>query len=173
MGAAAVSLPIVTPRLHLRPYTAADIPRIHAVLYGDEEAAELIGGVSSPDRTRATIEEYIDGQARDGYAFWAVVERASRLVIGEAGLKPFVDGSGEVELGYAFGAAWWGRGYATEAGRAIVAEAFGPLDLPRVVAVTREEHTASQHVLAKLGFLPAGRREVYGADMPYFVLERG
>ena len=168
-----MSLPIVTARLHLRPYVAADIPRIHAVLYGDERAAKLIGGVSSLDQTRATIEEYIEGQARDGYAFWAVVERATGSIVGEAGLKPFVDGSDDIELGYAFGTASWGRGYATEAGRAILAEAFGALDLPRVVAVTRDENTASQHVLAKLGFVPAGRREVYGSDMPYFALERG
>lgn len=168
-----MSLPIVTPRLRLRPYTAADIPRIHEVLYGDARSAELVGGVSSLVETSATIAECIDGQRRDGYAFWAVVERATGLVIGEAGLKPFVDGSPEVELGYAFGAPWWGRGYATEAGRAILAEAFGPLGLARVVAVTRDDNAGSLRVLAKLGFVAAGRRAVYGGDMGYFVRERG
>lgn len=54
----------------------------------------------------------------------------------------------------------------------MVAEAFGPLGLGRVVAVTREENTASQRVLAKLGFAPAGRRHVRGADQLLFELLR-
>ena len=146
---------------------------VDTVLYADEQARRLTGGVSTPEETRAAIEGYMDLQARAGYSFWAVIERDTGALVGEAGLKPFEDGGADVELGYAFGPAAWGRGYATEAARAIVAEAFGPLDLSRVVAVTRVENTASQHVLAKLGFQPAGRRDVYGGDLPYFVLERG
>jgi RimJ/RimL family protein N-acetyltransferase len=38
--------------------------------------------------------------------------------------------------------------------------------------VTREANTASQRVIAKLGFIPAGRRHVYGDDLMFFVLER-
>jgi RimJ/RimL family protein N-acetyltransferase len=91
---------------------------------------------------------------------------------GEAGLHPF-DGRGpEVELGYAFGPAFWGRGYATEAGEAVLAEAFGPLGIDRVVATTREQNTGSRNVLAKLGFEPAGRRRAWGAEQLFFVRER-
>lgn len=168
-----MSLPILTDRLELRPYTAQDIPQIHAVLYGDEQARRLTGGVSTPEETHQSIERYIERQALDGYSFWAVLERETGALVGEAGLKPFEDGGTDVELGYAFGPASWGHGYATEAARAILAEAFGALDLPRVVAVTRDENTASQHVLRKLGFVEAGTREVYGGSLPYFVLERG
>ena len=170
---APVTLPIVTERLKLRPYTAADIPQIHAVLYGDAQARRLTGGVSNIAETRATIEGYIERQALDGYSFWVVLERETGEIVGEAGLKPFEDGGRDVELGYAFGPAFWGRGYATEVGRAILNEAFGPLGLECVVAVTSEENSRSQRVLAKLGFVRAGWRDVYEGNLLYFVLERG
>ena len=55
---------------------------------------------------------------------------------GEAGLVPLGGEGPDIELGYGLGSAFWGRGLATELGRAILDEAFGPLGLQRVVAVT-------------------------------------
>lgn len=166
------TLPIVTDRLELRAYVPADIDAIHTALYGDAQARMHTGGVSSLAETRATIEDHIDRQRLDGYSFWAVVERATGAIVGEAGLKPFEDGGPDVELGYAFTPGAWGRGYATEASRAIIAAAFGPLGLRRVVAVARDANAGSRHVLAKLGFADRGHCEVYDARLRYFVLER-
>jgi [ribosomal protein S5]-alanine N-acetyltransferase len=165
-------MPIITDRLELRTYALDDIPRIHEILYGNAEARVLTGGVSTLAETRATIAGYIGRQERDGYTFWAVVERASGELVGEAGLKPLEDKGPEVEIGYAFGPPWWGRGYATEAGRAILDVAFGTLGLERVVAVTADDNVGSQRVIAKLGFTPAGRRDVYGANLLYYTLDR-
>ena len=168
-----MTLPITTARLELRPYRPEDVARIHAVYYGDEEARRLTGGASTRAQTQTTIERYIDLQKLGGYSFWVVLERETGDIVGEAGLKPFEGGGLDVELGYAFGTVYWGRGYATEAGRAILSEAFGPLGLERVVAVTRDDNQGSQHVLDKLGFTANGRRKVYGGDFVYFVRERG
>ena len=158
---------LLTERLELRPYRLDDVDDPRG-LYGDEESMRLIGGVLDVDKTRATIERYIGFQERDGYSPLAVIERATGELVGEAGLKPLEDVGPEVEIGYAFGAPWWGRGYATEAGRAILDEAFGALGLERVVAVTSDENVGSQRVIAKLGFTPAGRREAYGCDLRYY-----
>lgn len=167
-----MTLPITTARLQLRPYQPEDVPRIHAVYYGDEEARRLTGGASTREQTQTKVDRYIELQQLKGYSFWAVLERETGDIVGEAGLKPFEGGGPDVELGYAFGGAYWGRGYATEAGHAIVDEAFGALGLKRLVAVTSDDNQSSQHVLHKLGFIPDGRREVYGGDLLYFVRER-
>jgi RimJ/RimL family protein N-acetyltransferase len=53
----------------------------------------------------------------------------------------------------------------------VLAEALGPLGLDRVVAVTQPANLASQRVLAKLGFVPSGRREVWDAEQLYYVRE--
>lgn len=131
------------------------------------------GGVSSLAETRAYIEGYMADHERCGYAYWAVVERATGELAGEAGLKAVGDAApGEIELGYAFRAAASGRGYATEVGRAVLAEAFGPLGLARVVATVHEANAGSRQVLFKLGFADAGSIVVEGTELLYLALER-
>jgi RimJ/RimL family protein N-acetyltransferase len=120
----------------------------------------------------ATRRDAADRHCPPDFAALPTRGRAARSRRREAGLKPFEGGGSDVELGYAFGAAYWGRGYATEAGHAIVREASGPLDLKRLVAVTSDDNNPSQHVLHKLGFRADGRRKVYGRDLLHFVRER-
>jgi RimJ/RimL family protein N-acetyltransferase len=163
---------ITTDRLLVRAYVPDDIAAIHAVLYSDADAMRLIGGAVHIDETRRRIEFYIELHERTGTSFWAVIERATGAVVGEAGLLPF-DGKGpEMELGYAFGAAYWGRGYATETGRALLAHAFEVLDQDQVLAVTKPRNAGSRHVLEKLGFIPRGRIEAWGEEQQCFVVRR-
>ena len=70
--------------------------------------------------------------------------------MGEAGLQVLEAGP-DVELGYTLARAAWGRGYATEAARAVLRWGFAGLRLPRVVAVADPANAASLHVLDKLG----------------------
>jgi RimJ/RimL family protein N-acetyltransferase len=60
------------------------------------------------------------------------------------------------EIGWAFGQAHQGKGYATEAGRALVAHAFGSLGAHRVIATCQPENTASWRVAEKLGLRREG-----------------
>jgi RimJ/RimL family protein N-acetyltransferase len=166
-----MALPLLTERLAIRPYDPDDHEQMHEVLYGDPAAMRLIGGPLAPEETVKVARRYAEMHWREAYACWVVEERETGLIAGEAGLQPF-DGEGpDVELAYAFGCAHWGRGFATEAGRAVLREGFEELGLERIVAVTRDENVASQRVLAKLGFVPAGRRTAWGRDQPFFVLE--
>jgi [ribosomal protein S5]-alanine N-acetyltransferase len=162
-------VPIITERLLLRAFTLEDVPGIHAALYSDPDAMRFIGGAHTLERTRQGIASYIDHQERVGYSFWAVEERASGTVIGEAGLYPLNGTGPDVELGYAFGSPWWGRGYATEAGGAILQAAFATLGMPRIVAVAKRENVDSRHVLEKLGFRQEGERDAWGSRHLYFV----
>jgi len=75
-------------------------------------------------------------------------------LVGAIGIGDTPDG--EVELGYWIGRDHWGRGYASEAGRAMIAFARS-LRLPRLVAGHFLDNPASGGVLRKLGFQPTGR----------------
>lgn len=167
-----MTLPIVTERLVLRAYEESDLERLHSVLYSDEDAMALLGGPREMVGTRAALERSIAQHEYAGYSFWPVIERASGLLVGEAGLFPLSPDGPDVALGYAFGSPWWGRGYATEASRAVIAEAFGSLGMKRLVAITREANVGSQRVLTKLGFRMEGLRHVWGAEQLFYVLER-
>src|SRR3546814_5651513 len=64
---------------------------------------------------------------------------------------------GAHELGYWLTPAVWGRGYATEAGHAVIAMARHALGYRRLPAWHFVDNPASARVLAKLGFRPTGR----------------
>ena len=65
------------------------------------------------------------------------------------------------ELGYWLAEPHWGQGYATEAARAIVGHGFSTPRRNKISASCFEGNKASQRVLEKLGFEPAGTGTVY------------
>ena len=79
--------------------------------------------------------------------------RDSNRIIGGVGLS----GDIEPELGYWIARGHWGRGYATEAGHAVLALADSSLRLPRIKAQRAIDNVRSAKVLRKLGFRSTGR----------------
>jgi ribosomal-protein-alanine N-acetyltransferase len=119
------------------------------------------------------IEQQIAHQESLGWSFWAVEERESGSLIGDCGLQPLEHRGPEVELGYDFHPRVWGQGLATEAARAVMRHAFGPLGIDRVVAVVKADHFASQRVLEKAGLRPSGTRDAYGESLLLYETQRG
>ena len=154
---------ITTERLHLRPFTLADHRAIHAV-YADPEVMRYVGHGAHRTlaETASALRTYGDVLTRRGYSFLAVTERRGGAVIGDGGLHPLAGQGPDVELGYTLARGAWGRGYATELGRALVDHAFHALRVPRVVAQVEPANTASRHVLQKLGMTARGERTAYG-----------
>lgn len=60
------------------------------------------------------------------------------------------------EIGYWIGRSHWGHGIATEALKAVTAEAFQRFDITRLYAVPFADHTASVRVLEKAGYVREG-----------------
>ena len=153
-------LPLLTERLRIRAFEPEDLHALHAV-YGDPEVTRFIPPYPTLEHTRRALDLHVRA-ARDGRpAFWAVIERSTDQLIGDAGLAP-MEGGGDLELGYTLGRRWWGCGYATEAARACLAEGFGPIGVERVVALIRPGNDASAAVVEKLGFQLEGRRLAHG-----------
>ena len=95
-------------------------------------------------------------------------EAGAPRLIGGIGVA---DKEGEVELGYWIVPSHWGRGYATEAGRAVVAAARDSLRINRLVSGHFVDNPASGRVLRKLGFVATGSIEprecrAQGRDRP-------
>jgi RimJ/RimL family protein N-acetyltransferase len=142
---------IETDRLELRPLTIADLGALHE-LYADPGAMRYAGGsTGSVEESEARLRRLIEHQERHGFSLWAVVERGSGNVIGDAGLVLLEHRGPEIELGYRLKTPAWGKGYATEAAAAWIAYGFDELDLARIVGVTHPENVASQRILEKIG----------------------
>lgn len=155
----------------LRPFEMRDAPRVQ-LLAGEREVAETTALIPHPYPDGAA-EAWIAMQAREraaGREFtYAVTSSEDGIVVGAVDLRP---APGEREsLGYWIGRAYWGRGYATAATRAIIALAFGLLDLDVLTASHLARNAASGRVMEKCGMrlLRSGSREHRGTQEPFCV----
>jgi [ribosomal protein S5]-alanine N-acetyltransferase len=147
---AAVDHILTTGRLVLRPVTADD----HAVLLAHWAAPDVRrflfdGAVLSAAEIGEAIQASVRDFAAAGHGLWLISEKGRPELVGTAGLRPLEDLG--LEIFYSLAPASWGRGYATEAARAVLEYALGPLGLPEVLAEVDEGNTASIAVLERLG----------------------
>lgn len=147
-----------TDRLHLRPFTLDDAPRV-AELAGAEEVAATTLTIPHPyalsDATE-WIETHQPAFETGTQVVFALTLRDTGEVVGAMGLT--IDAENErAELGYWVGVPFWGRGYATEAARAVVGYGLGELALHRIHAHYFTENPASGRVMQKIGMSYEGR----------------
>jgi RimJ/RimL family protein N-acetyltransferase len=166
---------LVTPRLRLRPFTPEDAGD-HARLYRDPEVTRWLPGgpfddAAAPLRSARALERFRRSWAEDGFGVWAVIDRASGWLIGQCGLLRLPEGP-DVEILYLLERDRRGQGLAAEAAREVLRHAFADLELPRVVAVTRPEHTASRRVMEKLGMRQEADREIFGLHAVCYAVSR-
>ncbi len=157
-----------TPRLLLRPPTAADRDAIVAAV-GHWPVARWLARVPYPYR-RADADAFL-GLAGGDLARGAGLPL---MIFDHDGLAGGIglDGIGaEPEFGYWLTPSRWGRGYATEAGRAVLGHAFGPLGAACVRSGVFVGNRASLAVQSRLGFAVTGESRVFclarGADLPH------
>ena len=162
---------LCTARLRLRAWTTepGDLARL-ADLYGRTEVTRWLGGPPS-----CAVEELVERWQRvhelNGlHGCWAIDPGAGVPPAGTVLLKPLPGGVGEVEVGWHLHPDCWGRGYATEAGRAVIDRGFAA-GLPEVYAVVRPGNRASVAVCSRLGMRPLGRlRRWYDVELDAFRL---
>ena len=159
---------LTTQRLRLRPLQPGDADALHEVY--SHPLVEAWIGPHTLARVGEEIEYQRSGQVQRGYSVWAVERRADGRFLGDCGLQPLEHKGPEVELGYDLHPDVWGQGLATEAARAVVDAALGPLGLERVVAVVKPANAASRRVLEKVGLRESGRRGAYGELMVLYEL---
>jgi RimJ/RimL family protein N-acetyltransferase len=138
-----------TKRLTLRPAWPEDAPAIARAI-GHEEVVRMLSKVPWP-YALADAEAFLSRRREATEAFFLILSHEGERPrpIGGIGLAPDEDG---YELGYWLTPDAWGRGYATEAGRAVVAIARHALGLRRLHAGHFVDNPASGRVLQKLGF---------------------
>jgi len=141
---------LVTERLLLRPVTASDYAALQAHWAAPDVRRFLFdGAMLSPAEIREAIEDSTRDFTAAGYGLWLIQEQDRTDLTGAAGLRPLDDLG--LEIFYSLAPAFWGKGYATEAARAVVEHALGPLGLPEVLAEVDAGNTASVAVVERLG----------------------
>ncbi|WP_369134910.1 GNAT family N-acetyltransferase [Modestobacter sp. I12A-02662] len=162
---------LCTGRLRLRAWTTvdADLARL-ADLYGRDEVTRWLGGPPTVSM-RELVERWQRVHELDPrHGCWAIDPVDGGRPAGTVLLKPLPRGVGEVEVGWHLHPDSWGRGYATEAARAVLDRAFGE-GLVEVYAVVRPGNEPSLAVCRRLGMEPLGRtRRWYDTELEAFRL---
>lgn len=148
-----------TERLRLRPFVVADAKEIQR-LAGEREIADTTLNIPHPYED-GVAEAWIGThqsafEARETVTL-AIESRETGALVGAIGLRLRLPNE-SAEMGYWIGRAYWGRGYCTEAARAMLDYAFRELGLNRVHATHLTRNPASGRVMAKIGMLHEGRQ---------------
>jgi RimJ/RimL family protein N-acetyltransferase len=142
-----------TKRLTLRPGWPEDAPAV-ARAVGHEEVVRMLAKVPWPYRVR-DAEAFLSRRRPASEACFLILSHEGEhpRLVGGIGLAPDEEGH---ELGYWLTPDAWGRGYATEAGRAVLSIARHALGLKRLHSGHFVDNPASGRVLEKLGFRATG-----------------
>jgi RimJ/RimL family protein N-acetyltransferase len=142
---------IRTDRLTLRNWRESDRDAF-ARLNAAPEVTQDLGGALDRTESDAKFDRYIAAFERHGFCRWAL-EDLSGQFLGYAGVMPSRSGhplEPHADIGWRLVHAAWGRGYATEAAKASLRDAFERLRLKEVLAYTSADNVRSRAVIQRL-----------------------
>src|SRR5580692_1066424 len=154
----AIEVPVIeTQRLIMRGHRLEDFVDC-AAMWADPLVTRHIGGKPfSKEETWARLLRYAGHWSWLGFGYWAIEEKNTGSFVGELGfadykrdIEPSLEGA--PELGWALASGVHGKGYATEAVRAIVAWGEAHFGLVRTVCIVHPENLASIRVAEKCGY---------------------
>ncbi|RLQ20391.1 GNAT family N-acetyltransferase [Seongchinamella sediminis] len=148
---------LATERLLLREIAHVDLDDLYAV---HSVAAVNRYLPYTTWQSKADAEAWwqrVQDRMSDGKALqFAICLRDSQRVIGSCVLFAYDEAHGRIEIGYAFGQDYWGRGYAREALERFLDYCFDDLALRRIEARVDARNRASSGLLTRLGFVSEG-----------------
>ncbi len=148
---------IETERLILRELRLTDLDGMFE-LDSDPEVHKYLG--NKPVKTKAEsqkiLQSVLNQYEERGIGRWAAIEKVSGEFIGWSGIRLNTEYNMNgyakyYDVGYRFIKRYWGKGYATESGRAAVNYAFNTLNLSELYATTEINNQASHKALLKIG----------------------
>ncbi|MDQ5940511.1 MAG: hypothetical protein QG632_237 [Candidatus Dependentiae bacterium] len=143
-----------TERLILRTWREADIEPYLAINQDPKVFEWGLGIPMARERVETFIADMNKGFATDRFSAFAVEEKSSGNLIGYVGLcrVPWESHfTPAIEIGWRLASSSWGKGYATEAARAVLQYGFEVLKLDEVVSFTSPLNVRSQRVMEKIG----------------------
>lgn len=140
-----------THRLIIRDVLEEDAEP-NARLWSDPLTMQFMGGPRDYAWILKETPTIASLQAARDLGIWSVVDKATGALAGNCGLvRKDVNGKNECEMVYLFFSSFWGRGYATEAARAVQEHALQNLAISRVIALIHRRNVASERVAARIG----------------------
>ena len=161
------SADIETDRLLLRKFAYEDAGSMLNNWVADDSVQHMYGEPSykTIDAVNSLLDKYIGGYNDDHYFRWAVIEKESGECIGQIAYFLVDKNNHFGEIEYCIGKAFQGRGYASEATRAVIDYGFDRIGFHKVQICVRPSNISSRRVIEKCGF------EYEGSLRDYFYMD--
>jgi [ribosomal protein S5]-alanine N-acetyltransferase len=161
-----------TDRLILDTWEVSDWQAFRPIAIDVEVMRYINGGTPwTDDQIQNFVNRQVQRYSEHGYCRWKLIEASSGDLIGFCGLGIWRDAA-DPELGWWLARSHWGRGLATEAARAALADAFDRVQLPRFISIAMPENTASIGVMKKLGLKFDAEFESEGVKLIRYAMNR-
>jgi RimJ/RimL family protein N-acetyltransferase len=146
-----LSVPVRTPRLHLREFVESDFDAVLAYSSDPRVTRYLFFGPRDADSTAEYLQELLESQREQPRVRFelGVEETAGGRLIGACDLSLIE--RNVADLGYMLEVNAWGKGYATEIATSLLEAAFLQLRADRVISTVDVNNGASIRVLEKIG----------------------
>ena len=162
---------LTTPRIGFSLWSREDTA-LARQLWGDHRVTEFLcaSGRFSEAEIAGRLEREIQNQIEHQVQYWPVYCLDTAAFAGCCGLRPYDRKQNIYELGFHLRPEYWGRGFGSEAARAVIEYAFDTLKVSDLFAGHHPHNKASAKMLIKLGFHYTGDEyyEATGLDHPSY-----
>jgi ribosomal-protein-alanine N-acetyltransferase len=162
---------VQTQRLIIRNFLPQE-ESLYLSMFIDERVTKYLPKRTPEERQEIFKKMIADAAAGNVLNNWAVYTANENALAGMILLRPYLDSSDKVEVGYTLLHRFWSMGLGTEMTAAMINYAFSKTDVSEVVAVTELENTGSQRVLEKAGMLRLDNINRDGLELAYFKVNR-
>ena len=161
---------IETERLILRRFEYSDCDAVFKNWASDEQVQMMYSEPTyrTKEEVNGLLDKYICNYEREDYYRWAVIDKEAGECIGQIAYFLVDSKNHFAEIEYCIGAEFQGRGYATEAAKAVIAYGFDKMNLHKVQICTKAINAKSKRVIEKCGLTYEGTlRDYFYMDGQY------
>jgi ribosomal-protein-alanine N-acetyltransferase len=161
-----------TERLIVRQYEFETDTENFYLLNGDDDVMRYIRATKSKEECDVFLKKAIESyKINPLMGRWAADEKASGKFVGSFAIIP-IEGSEDIQLGYAFLKENWGKGFASELTKAGLDYYFKNTNADHIYAIAEEGNIASHKVLLKNSFVPNGTKKEDDKELLKFIYRK-
>jgi RimJ/RimL family protein N-acetyltransferase len=161
---------IKTNRLIIKKFDESDFEGFRKINQDETIMKYFIGGAKNFRECLLKYQEILTTQDEKGYSYYAIYDNKTEKFMGQCGILENMDGS--LNFCYAYDKKYWGKGYATEAGKAILDYLFNNFNaIKEITAFLFAKNQKSINLLKRLGFEETHRKETQYGEFIYYSIK--